>query len=195
MTTPTITQISRQTSQWGKQRPIDGVIARFATTTVETEGQPVASDAQQASELPERSRVEMSTSTVQKITSAFGLVYLLIGVLGFVPGITRFESDPMGSVPGEGLLLGIFAVNVVHNVAHLALGAILVWGSRSAARVGAVDRLMAAVFLILVVASVIAPIVEGVAINPPDTVLHLASALLTGYLGFVATRQTAASRV
>ncbi|HEV2067112.1 MAG TPA: DUF4383 domain-containing protein, partial [Thermomicrobiales bacterium] len=60
----------------------------------------------------------MSTSTVQKITLAFGLVYLLIGVLGFIPGITRFESDPTGPVPGEGLLLGIFAVNVVHNVAH-----------------------------------------------------------------------------
>ncbi len=137
----------------------------------------------------------MSTSTVQKITLAFGLVYLLIGVLGFIPGITRFESDPTGTVPGEGLLLGIFAVNVVHNVAHLVLGALLVWGSRSATRVGPVDRLMAGVFLVLVVASVIAPIVEGVAINPPDTVLHLASALLTGYLGFVAGRPAAVGRV
>ena len=137
----------------------------------------------------------MSASTVQKITVGLGSVYLLIGVLGFVPGITRFESDPTGSVPGEGLLLGIFAVNVVHNIAHLALGAILVWGSRSAAGVGAVNRLMAAVFLVLVVASVIAPIVEGVAINPPDTVLHLASALLTGYLGFAAARQVSTDRV
>ncbi len=132
----------------------------------------------------------MSTSTVQKITSAFGLVYLLIGILGFIPGITVPPDDP-GPVPGEGLLLGVFAVNVVHNVAHLALGAVLVWGGRTAARVGAVNRLMAGVFLVLVVASVIAPIVEGVAINPPDTVLHLASALLTGYLGFVAARPVA----
>jgi hypothetical protein len=54
---------------------------------------------------------------------------------------------------------------------------------------------MAAVFLVLVVASVIASIVEGVAINPPDTVLHLASALLTGYLGFVATRQATEGRI
>ncbi|MDQ4045296.1 MAG: DUF4383 domain-containing protein, partial [Chloroflexota bacterium] len=63
----------------------------------------------------------MSTPTVQKITSVLGLVYLLIGVLGFIPGITRFESDPTGSVPGEGLLLGIFAVNVVHNLARRGL--------------------------------------------------------------------------
>ena len=137
----------------------------------------------------------MSASTVQKITVGFGVVYLLAGVLGFIPGITRFESDPEGSVPGEGLLLGILAVNVVHNVAHLALGAALVWGGRAATRVGPVNRLMAGVFLVLVAASVVAPIVEGVAINPADTVLHLASALLTGYLGFVAARQVAAGQV
>ncbi len=136
----------------------------------------------------------MSRSAVQKITLAFGIVYFLIGVLGFIPGITQFSPNPAGSVPGEGLLLGIFAVNVVHNIAHLALGAILIWGGLSATRVFGVNRAMAVVFLVLVVASVIAPIVEGVAINPPDTALHLASALLTGYLGFVAARQLSASR-
>ncbi len=35
------------------------------------------------------------------------------------------------------------------------------------------------VFLVLTVASFIAPLVEGVNLNPPDTLLHLASALLT----------------
>ncbi len=136
----------------------------------------------------------MGRPAVQKITLAFGIVYFLIGVLGFIPGITQFSDNPAGPVPGEGLLLGIFAVNVVHNIAHLALGAILIWGGQSAARVFGVNRAMAVVFLVLVVASVIAPIVEGVAINPPDTALHLISALLTGYLGFVAARQLSASR-
>ena len=136
----------------------------------------------------------MSRSAVQKITLAFGIVYFLIGVLGFIPGITQLSDNPTGPVPGEGLLLGIFAVNVIHNIAHLALGAILIWGGLSAARVFGVNRAMAVVFLVLVVASVIAPVVEGVAINPPDTALHLASALLTGYLGFVAARQLSASR-
>ena len=64
-------------------------------------------------------------------------------------------------------------------------------GGRSTARVTAVNKGMAVVFLVLVVGSVIAPIVEGVAINPPDTILHVASAVLTGYLGFVAPRQSA----
>ena len=135
----------------------------------------------------------MTSSTIQRITIGFGIVYLLIGILGFIPGITTFAASPTGPVPGEGLLLGIFAVNVVHNIAHLVLGTVLILGGRSAARVTTVNKGMAAVFLLLVVGSVIAPIVEGVAINPPDTILHFASALLTGYLGFVAPRQSAAS--
>ena len=129
----------------------------------------------------------MERSTIQKITLGFGIVYALVGVLGFIPGITTRPANP-GPVPGEGLLLGIFAVNVVHNLAHIVLGAVLIWGGLSAANVVPVNKAMAVVFAALVVVSVIAPIAEGVAINPPDTVLHLLSALVTGYVGFMAPR-------
>ncbi len=135
----------------------------------------------------------MSWSTIQRITIAFGVVYLLAGILGFVPGITVAADDP-GPVPGEGRLLGILAVNVVHNLVHLALGAVLIWGGLAAARVVGINKLLAGVFLLLVVVSVIAPIVEGVNINPADTVLHLLSALLTGYLGFIAPRRLSPAR-
>ncbi len=135
----------------------------------------------------------MERSTIQKITLGFGIVYALVGVLGFIPGITTRPANP-GPVPGEGLLLGIFAVNVVHNLAHIVLGAVLVWGGLSAANVVPVNKAMAVVFAALVVVSIIAPIAEGVAINPPDTVLHLISALLTGYLGFGAARALATER-
>ncbi len=133
----------------------------------------------------------MERSLIQKITLGFGVVYALIGVLGFIPGIT-VSATRFNAVPGEGLLLGIFAVNVVHNLAHLLLGAILIGGGLAAARAVAVNKGMAVVFLVLTVASFIAPLVEGVNLNPPDTVLHLASALLTGYLGFIAPRGMAA---
>lgn len=124
-----------------------------------------------------------SMSTAQKITVGFGAFYVLIGVLGFIPGITVATA-----VPGQGLLLGIFAVNLIHNVAHLLLGAILIVGGMSAANVTITNKAMAVIFAVLVVGSFIAPIVEGVAINPPDTLLHLVSALLTGYLGFMVKR-------
>ena len=108
----------------------------------------------------------------QRITLGLGIFYVAIGILGFVPGITS-----------NGLLLGIFAVNTLHNIAHLVIGAVLVWGSMSAS-VTAVNKAMTVVFAVLVVASFIAPVLEQLPLNPPDTVLHLVSMLITGYLGF-----------
>jgi hypothetical protein len=130
----------------------------------------------------------MERSTIQRATIGFGIVYVLLGILGFVPGITTDVSDP-GSVPLEGKLLGIFAVNLIHNLAHIAVGLVMIWGAARADRVNLTNRTMTAAFGMLVVASIIAPIVEGVAINPPDTALHILSALVVGYLGFVAGRE------
>jgi len=46
----------------------------------------------------------------------FGLILLVVGVLGFVPGITTNQ-----------MLLGVFHVNPAHNVVHLLSGAIALW--------------------------------------------------------------------
>jgi hypothetical protein len=119
-------------------------------------------------------------STAQRISVGLGLVYVLVGILGFVPGITAPSS-----APGQGLLLGIFAVNTLHNLVHILAGAVLVWAGMSPAMVHSVNKVLAIVFALLVVVSFLAPIAEGVAINLPDTGLHLLSALVTGYVGFM----------
>ena len=52
----------------------------------------------------------------------FGVVFLLVGILGFIPGIT---SDAPGDFSGEGSeaeLLGIFQVSILHNIVHLLFG-------------------------------------------------------------------------
>jgi hypothetical protein len=121
----------------------------------------------------------MTGSMARKVISAFGVVYLLIGILGFVPAVVVPTE-----VAGQGLLLGIFAVNAIHNVAHLILGALMLYAGSSAARFWVLSRTLAAVFAVLVVGSVIAPIAEGVAINLPDTGLHLISAIVMAYLAF-----------
>lgn len=112
--------------------------------------------------------------SAQRITLGLGIFYVVIGILGFVPGITS-----------NGLLLGIFAVNPLHNIAHLVLGAALIYGGSSAAY-PAVNRALSVVFAVLVVASFVAPIVEPLPLNLPDPLLHLASARVTGYRGFMA---------
>jgi hypothetical protein len=50
-------------------------------------------------------------------------VFLLVGVLGFIPGVT--SDYGMMSFAGHGshaMLLGVFAVSILHNVVHLAFG-------------------------------------------------------------------------
>jgi hypothetical protein len=119
-------------------------------------------------------------STTQKITFGLGAVYVLIGILGFIPGLVT-----------NNLLLGIFAVNTLHNFTHIVVGLVLVAGSMSAGNTLMVNKIMAVVFLLLTVVSLIAPNLEQVPQNMPDTILHAATTLITFYLGFMSTRRTA----
>ncbi|MFC7491043.1 MULTISPECIES: DUF4383 domain-containing protein [unclassified Knoellia] len=60
---------------------------------------------------------------VQKAALAVGAVFLLVGVLGFVPGITTdFDSLTFAGHESEAALLGIFQVSVLHNLVHFAYG-------------------------------------------------------------------------
>ena len=70
-----------------------------------------------------RSRTTASGSPVQAAAALVGVAFLLVGVLGFIPGITT----DTGSLEAAGHeshaeLLGIFQVSVLHNVLHLLLG-------------------------------------------------------------------------
>src|SRR5437899_10847802 len=56
----------------------------------------------------------------------FGVVFLAVGILGFVPGVT---SD----VNGMPMLLGIFHVNTAHNLVHIVSGAIFLFAAMSGA--------------------------------------------------------------
>lgn len=59
---------------------------------------------------------------VQNLAKIIGVALVLIGVLGFVPGITN-----------DGLLLGLFEVNEVRNVLHIIAGVVAFWAAGSLA--------------------------------------------------------------
>jgi hypothetical protein len=60
---------------------------------------------------------------VRKAATAVGAVFLLVGILGFVPGITSPYSDLSFAGHHSGAkLLGIFQVSILHNVVHLLFG-------------------------------------------------------------------------
>lgn len=70
---------------------------------------------------------------VQVVALVVGVVFLLVGVLGFVPGITtNYDDLDMAGHTSHSMLLGVFMVSVLHNVVHLLFGVVGVLAARSA---------------------------------------------------------------
>lgn len=62
-------------------------------------------------------------TNLQKAAQAVGAVFLLVGILGFIPGITsNYEALSFAGHDSEALLLGIFQVSILHNIVHLIFG-------------------------------------------------------------------------
>ncbi|MDP9998398.1 DUF4383 domain-containing protein [Pseudarthrobacter sulfonivorans] len=62
-------------------------------------------------------------TNLQKAAQAVGAVFLLVGILGFIPGITsNYDTLSFAGHDSEALLLGIFQVSVLHNIVHLLFG-------------------------------------------------------------------------
>ncbi|BCI54863.1 membrane protein [Mycolicibacterium litorale] len=62
-------------------------------------------------------------TTLQKAAAAVGVVFLLVGILGFIPGITtNYDTMTFAGHHSEAALLGIFNVSILHNLVHLLFG-------------------------------------------------------------------------
>ncbi len=60
---------------------------------------------------------------MQMAAMAVGAVFLLVGILGFVPGITTpYDQLGFAGHESEAALLGLFQVSVLHNIVHLLFG-------------------------------------------------------------------------
>lgn len=91
-----------------------------------------------------------SRTPVQQAALVVGAVFLLVGILGFIPGITTdYDTMKFASHDSRAELLGIFQVSILHNLVHLAFGAAGIAMARTAS--GARTFLLAggAVYLVL----------------------------------------------
>lgn len=62
-------------------------------------------------------------SPVRLVALVYGIVFLLVGLASFVPGITtNTDALHVGGHHSEAMLLGIFQVSVLHNLVHLLYG-------------------------------------------------------------------------
>ncbi|MGW7056146.1 DUF4383 domain-containing protein [Streptomyces sp. NPDC054887] len=67
--------------------------------------------------------VSTTRSPVQQAALLVGAVFLLVGVLGFIPGITTdYDTMKFAEHHSEAKLLGVFQVSILHNIVHLLFG-------------------------------------------------------------------------
>ena len=60
---------------------------------------------------------------IQAVAAAVAAVFVLLGVLGFIPGITTHYDDlSFAGHHTEAKLLGLFQVSILHNALHLLFG-------------------------------------------------------------------------
>jgi preprotein translocase subunit Sss1 len=58
----------------------------------------------------------------QTLALVFGAVFLLVGIIGFIPGLTEEAPGSFAGEDSEGSIFGVFQTGVLHNLAHLLFG-------------------------------------------------------------------------
>jgi hypothetical protein len=114
--------------------------------------------------------------TTKGIAMLFGLVFLVVGVLGFVQTGTSQEPS---------MLLGLFPVNFAHNCVHTLFG---IWGLAASRSVGGATSYCKIGGLIYLVLGALGFVVENplglVPIGGHDRWLHLALGAVLSFAGF-----------
>lgn len=127
---------------------------------------------------------------VRTFALIFGIIFVLVGILGFVPGLYTHTADMMhpSVESGHGYLLGIFPINILHNIFHLVIG---LWGllaSRSVGGARLYAKALAVIYGLLAIMGLIPATYMTFGLIPihgNDVWLHALSALIAAYFGFV----------
>jgi hypothetical protein len=126
---------------------------------------------------------------VRKFALIFGIIYLVVGVLGFVPGIVQPAHDQhnLAVEANHGYLMGLFPINLLHNFVHLLVGILGLIGSRSVQGAVRYARGLAIFYGLLAIMGLF-PATNTmfglVPIHGNDVWLHAGSALVAAYFGF-----------
>lgn len=125
-------------------------------------------------------------SLMRMVALAFGIVFVLAGIAGFIPGVTHQMSPVQGMEVADGAVLGLVPVNVVANVVHIAIGLVLIVASRSYGMALNAVRFFGAAYALLSVLGFFVP--EGFGLMPlggVELVIHILTAGVLLLVGFV----------
>jgi hypothetical protein len=138
----------------------------------------------------------MSTRTFAMI---FGVVFLIVGAGGFIPGLTEMHHDAEHGLKMTsffGYELKMFPVNVLHSAVHILFG---LWGILAARSLGGARgyfRAVAVIYAVLTVMGLVPALQTTFGYIPlygADVGLHAALAIVAAYFGWM-NRDTAADR-
>jgi Domain of unknown function (DUF4383) len=119
-----------------------------------------------------------------------GIVYVLLAVLGFFPPVLSappVDAPPLSAHTGYGDLFGLFPVNVLHNVLHLAVGIWALFAYRSVVHSINFARGLAMIFVTLAVMGVLPWASTAFGLVPlfgPNVWLHALTAASAAYIGY-----------
>ncbi len=149
---------------------------------------------------PAQPAVAGSRNLAQVFAFVVGAAFVLIGVLGFIPGITSMFGDLRFKGPeSDAQLFGLFDVSVVHNIVHLLFGIGLlasrraVWAVRYLV-IGGIAYAGVFVYGLFVVNSTSAA--NFLPINTADNFLHIGlsvTMIALGVIGAMALRRRLAA--
>jgi hypothetical protein len=145
----------------------------------------------------------MSTRTFALV---FGIIFLVVGIAGFIPGLVTYTAPVTGAAPGSpdaaattdvihthGYLLGLFPVNALHNLFHIAWGIFGVAAYRGFSGARLFARATAIVYGLLTVFGLIPGLNTLFGLLPlygHDVWLHALLALIAAYFGFARPAET-----
>ncbi|KTR52833.1 DUF4383 domain-containing protein [Curtobacterium oceanosedimentum] len=144
-------------------------------------------------------RTGFASTLVQKGALLFGIVFLIVGIAGFIPGLTM----DMGTLSFAGnssmaMLLGLFQVSVLHNIVHLLFGIVGLLAARSAAGSRSYLLVGGIIYAVLFVFGLFVANMAGAAnfvpLNSADNVLHALLAVAMILLGVLLPRAGRAAR-
>lgn len=131
----------------------------------------------------------MDRTPVQNIARLVGIVFLLVGVAGFIPGVTTdlYDGLEFAGDDGSAELLGIFEVSVLHNIVHVLFGiaGLALAATASGARTFLIGG--GAVYLVLFLLGIVGG-GDWIPANDADNWLHLALGGGMIALGVLSTR-------
>jgi hypothetical protein len=114
---------------------------------------------------------------LRAIAVIFGILFLLAGILGFIP-----------SYAPDNMLLGYFHINPMHNFAHLITGIIALWvGFTSMAASKLFFRIFGVIYVLVALLGLYygeEPVLGLIANNIADVGLHLVIGIIALFLGF-----------